>query len=86
MGSFEDDERPVEREAPDVAFVVEVAGLDDFAGADEPVEGREGRGDVAGGNGGCGIVGGHSIDVEKTSDRLFVLGAIFQRRTSNLKP
>ena len=76
MGSFEDDKRPVEREAPDVAFMVEVAGLDDVARADEPVEGREGRGDVAGGNGGCGIVGGHSIDVGKTSDLLFVLGAI----------
>ena len=67
MGSFEDDERPVEREAPDVAFVVEVVGLDDVAGADEPVEGRERGGNVAGGNGGCGIVGGHSMDFEKTS-------------------
>ena len=76
MGGFEDDERPVERKAPNVAFVVEVAGLDDFARTDEPVEGREGRGDVAGGDGGCGIVGGHSIDVGKTSDQLFVLGAI----------
>ncbi len=56
MGGFEDDERPVEREAPDVAFVVEVVGFDDVAGADEPVEGRERGGDVAGGNGGCGIV------------------------------
>ena len=76
MGGFEHDERPVEREAPDVAFVVEVVGLDDVARADEPVEGRERGRDVAGGNGGCGIVGGHSIDVEETSDRLFVSGAI----------
>ena len=56
MGSFENDECPVEREAPDVAFVVEVVGLDDVARADEPVEGWERGGDVAGRNGGCGIV------------------------------
>ena len=76
MGGFEDDERPVEREAPDIAFVVEVVGFDDVARADEPVEGRERRSDVAGRNGGCGIVGGHSMDVEMTSDRLFVFAAI----------
>ena len=80
MGGFEDDERPVEREAPDVAFVVEVVGLDDVARADEPVEGRERRGDVAWGNEGCGIVGGHLIDVGKTSDRLFVFGAILLKK------
>lgn len=82
MGGFEDDERPVEREAPDVAFVVEVVGLDDVARADEPVEGREGGSDVAWGDEGCGIVGGHSIDVEKTSDRLFVFGAILLKKDS----
>lgn len=74
MGSFEDDERPVEREAPDITFVVEVVGFDDVTRADEPVEGREGGGDVVGGNGGCGIVGGHSIDVGKTSDRCLMDG------------
>ena len=56
MGSFKNDECPVEREAPDVAFVVEVVGLDDVARADEPVEGRERGGDVAGRNEGCSIV------------------------------
>ena len=38
MCSFKDDERPVKGEAPDVARVVEVAGLDDVGRADEPVE------------------------------------------------
>lgn len=47
----EEDQRPVEREAPDVGGVVEV---DAAGGAEEvcQVEGGEGRRGVAGGNGG----------------------------------
>ena len=63
MYSLEDDDGPEEGEAPNLADVVEVPGLDERGGSHEPVEGWEGRGgvvfwDVGGGVGGCRHWGG----------------------------
>ena len=55
MYGFEDDDGPEKSEAPDIADVVEESGLDYTVGANEPVEGGEGRGCVVRWDPGCGV-------------------------------
>ena len=57
MHGLEDDDGPEEGEAPDVVDVVEVSGLRELLGPDEPVEGGEGRGGVVCRDGGGGVGG-----------------------------
>ncbi len=59
MSGFVDKDRPEEREAPYIMFVIEVGGLDDIGRADEPVEGGKGWGGVVWGSGVGGVRGGH---------------------------
>lgn len=55
MRSFKNDDGPEKGEFPDIFDVVEVGGLDDGGGADQPVERGEVRGVVVWGRRGGGV-------------------------------